>query len=453
MSFDRRTMLAASLGIGAAATAAQAGAPSPPRAALRHLTHDVVPGLEPNATRDQTELLQSAIDAAAEKNVPLMLPPGTFRVSDVRLRAGSRVIGANGTTVLMFNGGAAFVTADKADGLHLEDLVLDGTFQTVDPSRSEASLAIANSRAVVIERVAVRNSAAGGIALTGVSGRVANCTIADALDFGLKSLDARGLDITINTISECANNGILVWRSQKGEDGTTVTGNRIFRIRNARGGTGEYGNGINVYRAGSVMVANNRITDCTYSAVRGNAADNIQIIANSCERLGEVAIYSEFGFEGCVIANNMVDFAATGISVTNFNEGGRLAVIQGNLIRNLFRREHEKDDKRGEGIGVEADAVISGNTIENAPTVGIQMGWGPYLRDIAATGNVIRHARVGISISSEADTSTCLVANNLISKTENGAIRRMTRGTMIGPDLAREPASAAGPTVTGNVAV
>ena len=30
-----------------------------------------------------------------------------------------------------------------------------------------------------------------------------------------------------------------------------------------------------------------------------------------------------------------VDGAALGISVTNFNEGGRLAVVQGNLIRNL----------------------------------------------------------------------------------------------------------------------
>ena len=40
-----------------------------------------------------------------------------------------------------------------------------------------------------------------------------------------------------------------------------------------------------------------------------------------------------------MIANNLVDKAATGVSVTNFNEGGRLAVVQGNLIRNLFLRK------------------------------------------------------------------------------------------------------------------
>jgi putative cofactor-binding repeat protein len=53
--------------------------------------------------------------------------------------------------------------------------------------------------------------------------------------------------------------------------------------------------------------------------------------------LGEVALYAEFDFPGTVIANNIVDTAAMGISVTNFNEGGRLAVLQGNLI--LFRRD------------------------------------------------------------------------------------------------------------------
>ena len=90
-----------------------------------------------------------------------------------------------------------------------------------------------------------------------------------------------------------------------------------------------------MFRAGNVLVSGNRITDCAYSAIRGNAASNIQMIANSCARIGEVALYAEFGFEGALIANNLVDGAASGIAVTNFNEGGRLAVVQGNIIRNL----------------------------------------------------------------------------------------------------------------------
>ena len=51
-------------------------------------------------------------------------------------------------------------------------------------------------------------------------------------------------------------------------------------------------------------------------AVRGNSSSDIQIIANSCTRLGEVALYAEFAFQGALIANNLVDIAATGISIT-----------------------------------------------------------------------------------------------------------------------------------------
>ena len=455
MTFNRRSILTAGVGAAglAAATAAHAGASKPTRDAATLPAADALPGLEPNADRDQTAVLQAAIDTAAIKGVPLILPPGVIRITDVRLRAGTRLIGSSRTTVLQFASGPAFLTAEKADGLLLQDIVLDGAFMTFDEARGEGLITLANSKGITIDGVEIRNSAKGGLSLIACAGRVMNSTITGVLDFGLKSLDATGLDIAGNTISNCGNNGILVWRSEKGEDGTTITNNRVAKIRNASGGTGEYGNGINVFRAGSVIVAQNRISDCAFTAVRGNAANNIQIIANSCERLGEVAIYSEFGFEGALIANNMIDFAATGISVTNFNEGGRLAVIQGNLIRNLFRREHDLEDKRGEGIGVEADAVVSGNTIEGAPTVGIQIGWGPFMRDVAATGNVIRNAKVGISITSGAETGARLIANNLISKIGDGAIRKMTLGVTSGPDLAREPASAGHMTITGNVAV
>jgi uncharacterized secreted repeat protein (TIGR03808 family) len=80
-----------------------------------------------------------------------------------------------------------------------------------------------------------------------------------------------------------------------------------------------------------------------------------------------------------VIANNIVDRAATGIVVTNFNDGGRLAVVQGNLVRNLFFRKDAVS--RGNGIAVEADTLVSGNVVENAPGFGIAIGWVNYLRD------------------------------------------------------------------------
>ncbi len=453
MSLDRRSIIGAGLGLGVAVTAARA---TESRSSPRTFAANAIefsPGLVPDAANDQSALLQAAIDTAAEKGAPLVLPPGKFIVSDVRLRPGTRLIGTARAATLVFAGGPAFITADKADGVVLDGLALDGAYKPFDIVRGDGLVTLSRSKDVRLVDLDIRNSTGIGLSLLGCSGRVNGVEISSVLDAGLKSLDANGLDISGNTLSDCGNNGILVWRSRPDEDGTIVSGNRISKIRNAAGGTGEYGNGINVFRAGSVLVTGNRISDCAYTAVRGNTASNIQIIANSCERLGEVALYAEFGFEGALIANNLVDFAATGISVTNFNGGGRLAVIQGNLIRNLFRREHEKEDKRGEGIGVEADAVVIGNTIENAPTVGIQIGWGPFMRDVAATGNVIRHARVGISVTGSSQAGKCLIANNLISDAKDGAIREMQFGAMTGPDLAREPTATARIQLAGNLSV
>ena len=452
MTVNRRSLLAASVGLGASATLA-AAASVPDKKAARTTVADLATILEPNSDRDQSAALQAAIDEAAEKDLPLCLPPGRFRISDVRLRSGTRLIGSARRTVLEFTGGPACLTGDKCDGAVLQSLVIDGAFKVQDASRGQGLLVLSRCKDIVIDDVEIRNGTLNGLLLISCGGRVARSTISDVLDAGVKSLDSTGLHITGNAVSNCGNNGIQIWRTELGEDGSIVTGNRISKIRNAAGGNGEYGNGINVFRAGSVLVEGNRISDCSFSAVRGNAASNIQILGNSCERLGEVAIYSEFGFQGAVIANNMIDTAATGISVTNFKEGGRLAVIQGNLIRNLFRREHEAEDKRGEGIGVEADAVVMGNTIEGATAVGIQIGWGTYMRDVSATGNVIRRSRVGISVTSSAMAGTCLIANNLISETKDGAIRTMSFGVVSGPDLAREPHAGGRLMLNGNVAV
>jgi uncharacterized secreted repeat protein (TIGR03808 family) len=452
MHVDRRSLIGAGFGLGAAATAARADTPIG-RTIKRPNTADFSQELRADDIRDQTVALQAAIDAAAEKGVPLLLPPGKFIVSDLRLRAGTCLLGVGGTTTLVFAGGAAFITADKVDDLLLDGLTLDGAYKAFDAARGDGLLTLSNSKNVQLSGLAIHNSIGTGLSLVECGGRVEGIAITHVLDAGLKSLDSLGLDIRDNHVTECGNNGILVWRSKTGEDGSVVSGNRISKIRNAAGGTGQYGNGINVFRAGSVLVSNNRISDCAYTAVRGNASSNIQIVGNSCERLGEVALYAEFGFQGALIANNVVDTAASGISVTNFNDGGRLAVVQGNLIRNLFRREQEPEDKRGEGIGVEADAIVTGNTIENAPTVGIQIGWGTYMRDVAVTSNVIRNARVGISVTNAADAGKCLISNNLIAAAKDGAIRQMTLGVMTGADLARAPSASDRIIVTRNVSV
>ena len=171
-----------------------------------------------------------------------------------------------------------------------------------------------------------------------------------------------------------------------------------------------------------------------------HAASNLHVEGNSITDAGS-ALYAEFGFEGAVVANNSIDRAAIGISITNFNAGGRLAVVQGNIIRNLLAKRPvgtDPGDSAGVGIAVEADTAVAGNVVENAPTAGIMLGWGNYLRDVAVSGNVVRKADIGIAVSVVPGAGTALIANNLISQTLRGAIVGMARSQAVTGDLSRD---------------
>jgi uncharacterized secreted repeat protein (TIGR03808 family) len=113
-------------------------------------------------------------------------------------------------------------------------------------------------------------------------------------------------------------------------------------------------------------------------------------------------------------------------------------VIQGNIIRNLFpKRPAGTDAGDGAGIGIaaEADTAITGNVIENAPMAGIVLGFGHYLRDVAATGNVVRRADIGIAVSVSTGAGNALIANNMLADTARGAIVGMDRRRVVTGDL------------------
>ena len=181
---------------------------------------------------------------------------------------------------------------------------------------------------------------AGGnaIALEECEGTVAGNRIANAANNAIFSIDSRGLIVTGNVIRDSGNGGIRVWHSEKRRDGSLIADNRIDNTAARSGGSGQNGNAINVFRAGNVIVRNNVIRAAAFTAVRAAAASDVQILGNNCAHLDEVAIYCEFEFVNAVIADNVIDEAGSGISVTNFKEGGRLAAVRGNVVSNCRAR-------------------------------------------------------------------------------------------------------------------
>ncbi|EJB03700.1 putative secreted repeat protein (TIGR03808 family) [Rhizobium sp. BK619] len=376
----------------------------------------------PDSGDRKTRNLQQMIEQAARENVPVFLPPGTYRVANLNLPDNTRITGVPGASRIVYTGEGHLLAAANVRRIELSNLVIDGGNRRLGDTAG-GLVQFTGVDEVLIDNCDIGGSRKHGLQLERCGGRIERSRISGAAQAGLYAVDSANLSITGNTITDCGNGGILVHRWNKAEDGTMVSGNRISNIRANDGGTGQNGNGINIFRADGVMVVNNHISDCAFTAIRANSASDIQISNNQCRRSGETAIYVEFAFEGAVVSANMIDGAANGISIANFDEGGRLATVTGNVVRNLtLKGPYKHEVGFGIGIAAEADTLISGNVIEGAPRWGMQIGWGPYLRNVVVSGNVVRQAPVGCAVSVADGAGTAVITDNVFQETAEGAV-------------------------------
>lgn len=452
MGLDRRQFFK----ISALTTAAPAVTLATPSAAapMSMLGIDAVQlGVRAGGTVEQTVALQNAIDQTAGARVPLVLGPGEYRASELRLPTGTQIAGVRGATRLTFEGGAGLITARGADHVTLSGLILDGKGKALPEDRG--LLQLSSGADIRIIDCEILNSGRHGLLLEEIEGAVSGTTISKVADTAIVSRDARGLSIANNTVRDAGNGGIMIVRTAKGDDATLVLDNRIENITTKQNGAGQSGTAIFVSNADNVTVRGNRIRHIASCGVRGKASSTLQIISNTVNEVGDIALYSEFGFEGVVIANNTVNGAALGVAVVNFNEGGRLAVVQGNMIRNLKSKRPAgiaPNDGTSAGIGimVEADAAVTGNVVENAPDTGIKIGWGQFLRDITVTGNVVRSVGYGITASVSNGAGPAVIAGNMVAEAAHGSIVGMDFAEVLPGDLNKDSTRYAQLMVRGN---
>src|SRR4029077_13115516 len=104
------------------------------------------------------------------------------------------------------------------------------------------------------------------------------------------------------------------------------------------------------------------------------------------------------------------------------------------------RRPDKPREGAGVGIGIEAEAAVTGNVIENAPYAGIRLGFGPYLRNVTAVGNVIREAGFGIAVSVVQGAGSAVISGNIIQDAKRGAIVGMEWHKPVTGDLTQDGA-------------
>ncbi len=408
-------------------------------------------GVEPGKTEDQSAALQDAMLKAAAEGRQLFLGAGTYFVSNLQVPSGLDLVGIAGATILAATGTAPVASISGAANIRLSGLSFSAG--TAGPEGDDQALLILSaSSGIRLADLGFSGGKANGLVVRDAEADITGCRFADHARAAIFALDGRGLFISGNRIGNCGNGGILVWGSAPRRDGSVISGNFISGIGATAGGNGQNGNGINLFRVNDVVVADNQIAQCAFTAIRLNTTADVTVSGNLCRMSGEVAIFSEFGFSGSAIAQNVIDDAATGISITNMDTGGRLGTCSGNIVRNIRPRSEVNPDTRPIGIYVEADIAVTGNAVDSVPGIGILAGNGPFVRNVAITGNSITGVETGIAVTTVRDEKTgpVLVANNLVSSAKTALAGRKW-DEVTSTDLVRDAAKFPNITVSGNV--
>ncbi len=387
----------------------------------KHVFNAADYGLEPNISSDQTNILQQAIDAATAKQQSLFIPAGFYNIKAVTLPTNCHIFGVNGQTKLIQKDDSPIILCENVANIQINTLIFEGNFAS---SPNSKIIDFSSVDGFMIEQCKVYNSQGNGFMIYKSTGQIIANEFSSLGHVAIFATDCKNLKIIRNTIQNIDNNGILIWQGNKADDGSIISHNHISKIDSKAGGTGQNGNGINIFKANKVIVSENQFDDCFFSAVRINNGDNCQIINNNCSNIGEVALYAEFAFNGVIINNNMVDLAAAGISISNLNDNGHLAVCKGNLLRNLtlrFDRDGE-NDPRSFGIAAEGDVLIEGNVIENATSFGIGGGYGAYQRNLSIVNNMVKDCGYGIIFSVAPNAGKVAISNNSIANGRKQAI-------------------------------
>ncbi|MBL1419183.1 MAG: TIGR03808 family TAT-translocated repetitive protein [Alphaproteobacteria bacterium] len=378
-------------------------------------------GLKPNISANQSAIFQQVVDGAAAKQLPLFIPAGSYVVGDILLPSNIHIYGVKGQSILAQRSDMPILFNIDSDNIMLENINFNGNQAGL---KLGAMVRINGAKNLTITQCQFFNSNGNGLHLYGCGGQIISNHFHDIDQAALFCENSHKLTIVRNEIYDIGNNGILIWQEKKADDGSIISHNHIYKINDNDGGNGQNGNGINVFKANNVIISDNQFEQCAYSAVRVNDGNNCQIVNNQCHNIGEVALYAEFGFNGVMINNNLVDTAGAGISVANLDQDGHLALIKGNLLRNLTLRAKatENDDSRAYGIAAEADALIEGNVVENATNFGIGGGYGEFLRNVSVVNNMLKDCGYGITASVAQGAGRMTISHNSINNAHQGAI-------------------------------
>ena len=238
-------------------------------------THE---GLSPGAPDDQSAALRPR-SGEGRSGGPAALPAArplrgrrrrrcrATRTSDRRARAVARSPSAAAHACFAARARRA-AAARRARRSTARALPLDGPV----PACSTPKTSPTSSSTIARSSEAAR----AGAKLRACAGRVENCRVAsDRHGRPLTSTSRAAWRSAATSSPIAATPAFSSAATRRARTARSSRGNRVSRIRADSGGTGQNGNGINLDKANGVIVADNRVDDCAFSAIRCFSSDAI----------------------------------------------------------------------------------------------------------------------------------------------------------------------------------
>jgi uncharacterized secreted repeat protein (TIGR03808 family) len=385
--------------------------------------------------------VQTAFNQARSAGLPLFILPGVYPTTEITVNSSNGngqtlwAYATPGTVTLQLTSGNNLLNINGIYNCRIENISFNGNHVTFSNlSASSALITLNGAKFTQIINCQIFNSVACGIYASNYSSNVIRDCVIFNCSYGVWTLDSFS-QITSNTVQTCSNNGIMIWTSNVAGNNSIISSNLVTSI-NSGSGTGQNGNGISIYKALAVNVIGNSISGCQYSAIRINGGGDAVVLGNNCYGSRETAIFLEAptagtNLTGGVVCANMVDTAGNGISVANSGQGGqgtaRSVAITGNRVSGIV---HQTINDPGYiptvsiafGISVEKACVVSGNLIDAAAGVGINVGHNVASGDVNANGNLVLNAPLGIGYSAQTGAGNIVISSNEIQGATSGAI-------------------------------
>jgi hypothetical protein len=377
-------------------------------------------GITPSDTRDNTAVIQAALDAL-KPGEWLLFPGGTYLHSkSLHVRVPGVVLWSEGATLVATNANDSAILL-QADGASLYGFRLHAVTSARGSTMQHARIVIAPAgtgrvRNVTVRRNVIENGGAPGTSLANgassagilvyhadgflVAENTVKRTLADAIHVTDGSINGR---VILNNVRESGDDMIAVvsYMGSTGTPITTLLGDLAARrddrlVRNIliadNDVSGQYwGRGISVVGGENVTIQNNSIANTTYGAGILLARD---------------ANYLTFGVHNVVVRNNTIEHVQTtapAYSVGTLSSAPRTGQA-GIEIHSIATVEETQQATFSAAIAVDK-VNVEGNVVDDTLADGIRLGVGTGdVGLVGLVGNRLSNIRAtGLNIKKSLD--------------------------------------------------